>query len=79
MVIALGALKEGNHAAVRGRHRGGRAACRGQCLKVIIETCLLDEAGKRLAAPWRSRPGADFVKTSTGFSTRRRHTWRIVA
>ncbi|MCF4128286.1 deoxyribose-phosphate aldolase [Methylobacterium sp. SyP6R] len=69
MVIALGALKEGNHAAVRADIAAVRAACRGRVLKVIIETCLLDEAEKRLACTLAVEAGADFVKTSTGFST----------
>ncbi|GJD64280.1 deoxyribose-phosphate aldolase [Methylobacterium frigidaeris] len=69
MVIALGALKEGHHAAVRADIAAVRAACRGQVLKVIIETCLLDEVQKRLACTLAVEAGADFVKTSTGFST----------
>jgi deoxyribose-phosphate aldolase len=68
MVIALGALKEGNHAAVRADIAAVRAACRGRILKVIIETCLLDDAQKRLACTLAVEAGADFVKTSTGFS-----------
>ncbi|KMO41198.1 deoxyribose-phosphate aldolase [Methylobacterium variabile] len=69
MVIALGALKEGRHDAVRADVAAVRAACREQVLKVIIETCLLDDAQKRLACTLAAEAGADFVKTSTGFST----------
>lgn len=69
MVIALGALKDGDRAAVRADIAAVRAACRGRILKVIIETCLLDEAQKRLACTLAVEAGADFVKTSTGFST----------
>ncbi|TNC15172.1 deoxyribose-phosphate aldolase [Methylobacterium terricola] len=69
MVIALGALKEGRTDAVRADIAAVRAACRGQVLKVIIETCLLDDAQKRLACTLAVEAGADFVKTSTGFST----------
>lgn len=69
MVIALGALKAGDHAHVRADIAAVRAACRGSVLKVIIETCLLDDAQKRLACTLAVEAGADFVKTSTGFST----------
>ncbi|WP_245524299.1 deoxyribose-phosphate aldolase [Methylobacterium nonmethylotrophicum] len=69
MVIALGALKEGRHDAVRDDIAAVRAACRDRVLKVIIETCLLDDAQKRLACTLAAEAGADFVKTSTGFST----------
>lgn len=69
MVIALGALKDGDHAAVRADIAAVRAACRGQVLKVIIETCLLDEPQKRLACTLAVEAGVDFIKTSTGFST----------
>lgn len=69
MVVALGALKEGRHDAVRADIAAVRAACAGRVLKVIIETCLLDDAQKRLACTLAAEAGADFVKTSTGFST----------
>ncbi|AWN49038.1 deoxyribose-phosphate aldolase [Methylobacterium terrae] len=69
MVIALGALKEGRTDAVRADIAAVRAACAGRVLKVIIETCLLDDAQKRLACTLAAEAGADFVKTSTGFST----------
>ncbi len=69
MVIALGALKDGDHAVVRADIAAVRAACREQVLKVIIETCLLDAAEMRLACTLAVEAGADFVKTSTGFST----------
>ncbi|BAQ44949.1 MULTISPECIES: deoxyribose-phosphate aldolase [Methylobacterium] len=69
MVIALGALKAGDHAAVRADIAAVRAACRDRVLKVIIETCHLDDAQKRLACTLAVEAGADFVKTSTGFST----------
>ncbi|KMO40601.1 deoxyribose-phosphate aldolase [Methylobacterium aquaticum] len=69
MVIALGPLKEGDHAAVRADIAAVRAACREQVLKVIVEACLLDEAQMRLACTLAVEAGADFVKTSTGFST----------
>ena len=46
-----------------------REATRGYILKVIIETSLLTEEEKRIAARLVSESGADFIKTSTGFST----------
>ena len=69
MVIAVGALREGRPDVVRADIAAVRAACPGKVLKVIIETCLLDEAQKRAACRLAAEAGADFVKTSTGFST----------
>lgn len=69
MVIDVGALKEGRQAAVATDVAAVRAATRGAVLKVIIETCLLDDDQKRAACRIAAEAGADFVKTSTGFST----------
>ncbi|MFC0406941.1 deoxyribose-phosphate aldolase [Roseomonas elaeocarpi] len=69
MVINIGALKDGQLDAVRDDIAAVRAACRGQVLKVIIETCLLTDEEKRTACRLAVEAGADFVKTSTGFST----------
>lgn len=69
MVIAIGALKEGRLEAVRDDIAAVRVACTGAVLKVIIETCLLTEEEKRAACRLAKEAGADFVKTSTGFST----------
>ena len=69
MVIAIGALKEGRHDYVRDDIAGLRAACPDAVLKVIIETCLLDDEEKRFACRLAKSAGADFVKTSTGYST----------
>lgn len=71
MVIHVGALKAGDdelvaadiHAVVTAAH-AGKAIC-----KVIIETCLLIEEEKERASRLALEAGADFVKTSTGFST----------
>lgn len=68
MVIAIGALREGRLDAVRADIAAVRAACPGKVLKVIIETCLLDDEQKRTACRLAAEAGADFVKTSTGFS-----------
>lgn len=70
MVIAIGALKDGRHDHVRRDIAAVRAACPGAVLKVIIETCLLTDDEKRLACRIAKVVAADFVKTSTGFSTR---------
>lgn len=69
MVIAIGALKEGRHDYVRNDIAAVRAACPDAVLKVIIETCLLDDEEKRAACRLAKATGADFVKTSTGFSS----------
>jgi deoxyribose-phosphate aldolase len=69
MVINIGALKDGRLDAVRADIAAVRAACPGRVLKVIIETSLLDDAQKRTACRLAAEAGADFVKTSTGFST----------
>ncbi|QCU78614.1 deoxyribose-phosphate aldolase [Citricoccus sp. SGAir0253] len=71
MVIDIAAALAGDREALvadigavaRAVHEGGAI------LKVIIETCLLDEAAKELACRAAVEAGADFVKTSTGFST----------
>lgn len=69
MVIPVGTLKDGRRDVVLSDIAAVRAACKDQVLKVIIETCLLTDAEKRLACELSVQAGADFVKTSTGFST----------
>lgn len=69
MVINLGDLKAGNYDAVADEIRAVREACRGKILKVIIETCLLTEDEKIRMCEIVSASGADYIKTSTGFST----------
>jgi deoxyribose-phosphate aldolase len=71
MVIPIGQLKSGNHQAV---HHTIHAAAtvahhHGTLLKVILETCLLSVEEKLRAAEIAIQAGADFLKTSTGFST----------
>jgi deoxyribose-phosphate aldolase len=68
MVIAIGALKSGQTDVVRDEIAAVKAACNGSLLKVIIEACLLTDAEKVLACELARDAGADFVKTSTGFS-----------
>ncbi len=69
MVINVGALKGGDDAVVFEDIKAVREACKGQVLKVIIETCLLNEEEKVRACRLAMEAKADFVKTSTGFST----------
>ena len=71
MVLNIGALKAGDHALVlrdiRAVVRAARAG--GALVKVILETCLLTDDEKRAACRLVQQARADFVKTSTGFST----------
>ncbi|WP_034383959.1 deoxyribose-phosphate aldolase [Deinococcus sp. YIM 77859] len=67
MVIHIGAALEGDWDAVEADVRAVRQAIPGTVLKVIIETCYLDDAQKRAATEAAVAGGADFVKTSTGF------------
>ena len=70
MVINVGACKEGDWDFVKNDIRAVRKACSGDViLKVIIETCLLTDDEKVKACLCAKEAGAEFVKTSTGFST----------
>ena len=69
MVINLGAVRARDRESAVSDVAAVRAACRGKILKVIIETCLLEEDEKRWACLAAVEGGADYVKTSTGFST----------
>jgi deoxyribose-phosphate aldolase len=70
MVINIGALKSGKLDTVEEDIRAVAEACKGKALlKVIIETCLLTEEEKVTACELSEKAGADYVKTSTGFST----------
>jgi deoxyribose-phosphate aldolase len=70
MVIPVGQLKSGNHHAVERTIRGAAhvAHHHGAILKVILETCLLNVEEKLRGAEIAIQAGADFLKTSTGFS-----------
>ena len=68
MVINIGWAKEGRFDAVRDEIAAVKAACKGRLLKVIIETCLLTDEEKIALCKAVSDSGADFIKTSTGFS-----------
>ena len=68
MVINNGLVKERRYDDVLAEIKAVRDACRGKILKVIIETCLLDDDEKIELCRIVSESGADFIKTSTGFS-----------
>ncbi len=69
MVINIGWLKEGNTQAVLEEIQALKAVCGERVLKVIIETCLLTEEEKIEMCRIVTQSGADYIKTSTGFST----------
>lgn len=69
MVIHLGWVKDKKFDALEEEIAAVKAACNGKILKVIIETCLLTEEEKIALCGVVSRAGADYIKTSTGFST----------
>ena len=69
MVINVGALKSGNLALVESDIRAVVEASDDKLVKVIIEACLLTDQEKVVACQLAQKAGADFVKTSTGFST----------
>ncbi|MBQ8032901.1 MAG: deoxyribose-phosphate aldolase [Elusimicrobiaceae bacterium] len=69
MVLNIGALKSGDTATVLKDIRAVRKACPGKILKVILETCELTDPEKVTACQLAAKAGADFVKTSTGFSS----------
>ncbi len=68
MVINIGRLKDNDMDYVTDEIRQLKEACGDKILKVIIETCLLTEDEKIALCGVVSRSGADFIKTSTGFS-----------
>ena len=68
MVINVGELNSGNVQYVLDEIKAVRAACEGKILKVIIEACLLTDEEKITMCRLVTESGADFIKTSTGFS-----------
>ncbi len=68
MVINLGWVKDGRYDAVEREISAIKKACKGKLLKVIIETCLLTDEEKVEMCHVVTRSGADYIKTSTGFS-----------
>lgn len=69
MVININALKEQNYEYVLNEINQIKEKCNGKLLKVIVETCLLTEFEKIKICDIISKSNADFIKTSTGFST----------
>ena len=69
MVINVGQLKAKNYDYVLNEIKEIKAACGDRILKVIIETCLLTDKEKIKMCEIVTESGADFIKTSTGFST----------
>lgn len=69
MVINIGWVKDKKYDLILNEIREIKKACNGKILKVIIETCLLTDAEKIKMCEIVSESGADFIKTSTGFST----------
>ena len=68
MVINIGMLKSKNYEYLLNEIRQIKAACGEHILKVIIETCLLSEEEKIIMCRLVTESGADYIKTSTGFS-----------
>lgn len=69
MVINLGMVKDKEYDKVLEEIKAIKAACNGKLLKVIIETCLLTEEEKLEMCRVVTESGAEYIKTSTGFST----------
>ena len=69
MVINIGWVKDGKYAELTQEIAAIKAACKGKLLKVIIETCLLTDEEKIEMCKVVTAAGADYIKTSTGFST----------
>ena len=68
MVINVGWAKDGRFDDILNEIKEVKAACGGKILKVIIETCLLTDDEKKEMCRVVTESGADFIKTSTGFS-----------
>ena len=69
MVINIGWVKDGKYQEIEDEIRQIHEACGGRILKVIIETCLLTEDEKIKMCETVTKAGAEYIKTSTGFST----------
>ena len=69
MVINIGWVKDQRWDEVLAKIKAIKASCQGRILKVIVETCLLTEAEKIKLCELVTESGADYIKTSTGFST----------
>ena len=67
-MINIGFLKDGRYGEIEDEIRQVHEACGGRILKVIIETCLLTEEEKIKMCEIVTKAGAEYIKTSTGFS-----------
>ncbi len=70
MVINIGMLKGGDYLGVKNEIAILKKACADKILKVIIEACLLTDEEKKICCRLVTEAGADYIKTSTGFSLR---------
>ena len=68
MVLNIGFLKDRRYDEIEAEIRAIHEACEGRILKVIIETCLLSDEEKIKMCELMTKAGAEFIKTSTGFS-----------
>ena len=68
-VINIGALKDKKYNEILSELKQLKAVCKNKILKVIIETCLLNKEEKIKMCQLVTESGADYIKTSTGFST----------
>ena len=68
MVINIGMLKSGDYLGVKNEIAILKKACADKILKVIIEACLLTDEEKKICCRLVTEAGADYIKTSTGFS-----------
>lgn len=68
MVLNIGFLKDSRYDEIEAEIRAVHEACGGRLLKVIIETCLLTDEEKIKLCELVTKAGAEFIKTSTGFS-----------
>ena len=69
MVVNIGWVKDGRWDELLSEIKAVKASCQGRILKVIVEACLLTEAEKIKLCQLVTQSGADYIKTSTGFST----------
>ena len=77
MVINIGFLKDKRYDEIEQEIRKVHEACSGKTLKVIIETCLLTDDEKIKMCEIVTNAGAEFIKTSTGFSTAGATAWDV--
>ncbi len=69
MVVNLGWVKDGRWEDILAELKAVKASCQGRILKVIVEACMLTEAEKVKLCELVTEAGADYIKTSTGFSS----------